>query len=127
MINNLFVFFPDSMFLSLPSEFGAFLTWMKGAARVAIYTEITFLAIRRLMEIVALEFAVDSNQKLLPKHYDAPGASKIERLFKPAAFSVKANPTPPQKRHQLNMNISPSESQVTCNFTPPSGRGQAWS
>jgi hypothetical protein len=125
MINNLTVFFPDSMYPSLPSKFGAFLTWMKGAARVAVRTEITFLTIRRLMVVAALEYAVDPNQKLLPKHYEAPEARKIERLFKPVAFSVQASLTPPPKRHRLNMNKSPGDSQVTYNRTPPSGRGQS--
>jgi hypothetical protein len=78
MINNLTVFFPDSMYPSLPSKFGAFLTWMKGAARVAGRTQITFLTIRHLMVVAALEYVVDPNQKLLPKHYEAPGARKIE-------------------------------------------------
>jgi hypothetical protein len=125
MINNLTVFFPDSMYPSLPSKFGAFLTWMKGAARIAIRTQITFLTIRCLMVVAALEYAVDPNQKLLPKHYEAPGARKIERLFKPIAFSVQANPTPPPKRRRLNMNISPGDSQVTYYRTPPSGHGQS--
>jgi hypothetical protein len=97
MINNLTVFFPDSMYPSLPSKFGAFLTWMKGAARIAICTQITFLTIRRLMVVVDLEYAVDPNQKLRPKHYEVPGARKIERLFKLAAFSGQASPTPPSK------------------------------
>jgi hypothetical protein len=58
------------------------------------------------------------------KHYDALGAHKIERLFKLEAFLIEANLTPPQKRCRLNMDISPGESQVTCNRTPPSGHSQ---
>jgi hypothetical protein len=83
------------------------------------------MTIRRLMEVAALEYAVDPNQNLLSKHYEVPGACKIERLFKPAAFLVQASPTPPPKRRRLNMNISPGECQVTYNHTPPSGRGQS--
>jgi hypothetical protein len=98
---------------------------MKGAARIAICMQITFLTIKRLIVVAALEYAVDPNQKLFPRHYEAPRACKIERLFKPAAFSVQASPTPPPKRRRLNMNISPGDSQVTYNRTPPSGRGQS--
>lgn len=95
MINNLGKFFPDSLYPALPAKYGAFLTWMKNAAKYAVKTQITFLAVRRLMETAALEFATDPSQRLLTKHYEAPGARKIERLFKPASFSVEIAPTPP--------------------------------
>ena len=112
MVNNLPVFFPDTSYPSMPSKFGAFLTWMKGAARVAVRTHITFMTMRQLMQIAALEFAMDPAQKLLSKYYDAPGARKIERLFKPAAFSTETTPTPPPKRRHINMNVSPSDAST---------------
>jgi hypothetical protein len=87
MVNNLGVFFPDATYPSLPSKFGAFLTWMKSAAHFAVKTHITFMAMRRLMQVAALEYATDPSQKLLAKHYDAPGARKIGFiLFNPASF-----------------------------------------
>jgi hypothetical protein len=124
IVNNLHMFFPDATYPSLPSKFGAFLTWMKSAARLAVRTHITFLTMRRLMEVAALEYATDPSQKLLAKHYDAPGARKIERLFKPAAFSTDTTPTPPQKRRRLNMNVAPVDTQPGQNRSPSAGRGQ---
>lgn len=124
MVNNLPVFFPDSIYPSMPSKFGAFLTWMKGAARVAVRTHITFMAVRQLMQVAAIEFATDPAQKILSKYYDAPGARKIERLFKPAAFSTEATPTPPPKRRRLNMNVSPGEVHTPQTRPPVSGRGR---
>jgi hypothetical protein len=124
IVNNLHMFFPDATYPSLPSKFGAFLTWMKSAARLAVRTHITFLTMRRLMEVAALEYATDPSQKLLAKYYDAPGARKIERLFKPAAFSTDTTPTPPQKRRRLNMNVAPVDTQPGQNRSPSAGRGQ---
>jgi hypothetical protein len=51
MVNNLGMFFPDATYPLLPSKFGAFLTWMTNAARLAVKTHITFMAMRRLMEV----------------------------------------------------------------------------
>lgn len=118
-MNNLAKFFPDGTYPSLPSKYGAFLTWMKSAARHAVKTQVTFAAVRKLMETAALEFATDPAQKLLTKHYEAPGARKIERLFKPASFSVNIAPTPPQKRRRLNMNVSVGETPPVQQRTPP--------
>jgi hypothetical protein len=125
MVNNLHMFFPDTTYPSLPSKFGAFLTWMKSAARLAIRTHITFMTMRRLMEVAALEYALDPSHKLLAKHYDTPGACKIERLFKPAAFSTDVTPTPPQKRRCLNMNMAPIDSQPGQVRSPSTRRGQS--
>jgi len=121
MINNLPKFFPNSTYPSLSSKYGAFLTWMKGAAKLAVKQQITFIAIRRLMDTAALEFATDPLQKLLSKHYEAPGARKVERLFKPASFSLEVSaPTPPQKRRRLNINVSANEVPPAQRRTPPS-------
>jgi len=95
IINNLPKFFPDNTYPSLASKYGVFLTRMKSAARYAVKSQITFIAVRRLMDTAALEFATDASQKLLSKHYEAPGARKVERLFKPTSFSVEVAPTPP--------------------------------
>jgi hypothetical protein len=60
---------------------------MKSAACLAVKTHITFMAMRCLMQVAALEYATDPSQKLLAKHYDAPGARKIGFiLFNPASF-----------------------------------------
>ena len=84
---------------------------MKNVVRLAIKTHITFMVMHCHMEVVALEYATDPIQKLLAKHYDAPGAQKIKYLFKPASFSTDATPTQPQKRRHLNMNVTPTDSQ----------------
>lgn len=42
----------------------------------------------------ALEYAANCNTKLLSSHADAPSLRKIERLIKPASFSI-ANPGTP--------------------------------
>jgi hypothetical protein len=97
---------------------------MKSAARLAVKTHTTFMAIRCLMEVAALEYATNPLQKLLAKHYDAPSARKIKRLFKPAALLTDSIPTSLQKRRRLNMNIAPTDSEPG-QFRPPSGgRGQ---
>jgi hypothetical protein len=59
MVNNLGVFFPDATYPSLPSKFGAFLTWMKSVVRLAVKTHITFMVMRCHMEVAALEYAID--------------------------------------------------------------------
>ena len=123
MVNNLPVFFPDTSYPSMPSKFGAFLTWMKCAAREAVRMHITFMTMRQLMQVAAIEFAIDPAQKLLSKYYDAPGARKIERLFKPAAFSTETTPTPPQKHRRLNINVSPGDANTAQIRTPNTGRG----
>jgi hypothetical protein len=61
IINNLHVFFPNDTYPSLPSKFGAFLSWVKGAVRI----QITFMAVRRLMEAAVLELATDPSHKFL--------------------------------------------------------------
>lgn len=72
------------------------------------------------MDTAALEFATDPLQKLLSKHYEAPGARKVEHLFKTASFSIDVAPTPPQKRRRLNMNVSAQDPPPTQNHkTPP--------
>ena len=73
-----------------------------------------------LMEVVALEYATDPSQKLLAKYYDAPGARKIECLFKHATFLTDSTSTLPQKCRHLNMNVAPINSQP-AQFRPPFG------
>jgi hypothetical protein len=73
MLNNLDRFF-DARYPSLASKFGAFITWISSASLMAVRLQITFMAFRRLMEVAALEFAANPNEKLLAKYADAPGA-----------------------------------------------------
>lgn len=67
----------------------------------------------------ALEYAIDPKAKLFASHAEAPGLRKIERLIKPASFSIAnpgtPSPGPRNKRPRLmNLNVSPE-------YTP--GRG----
>jgi hypothetical protein len=112
ILNNLDRFF-DSRYPSLAAKYGAFLTWISAACSIAVRAQITFIAYRRLMETAAVELAANPIDKLLAKYGDAPGARQIERLFKPASFSLETmpspNPTTYSKRRRLNMNVSPEE------------------
>ena len=87
MMNNLDRFF-DSRYPSLAAKYGAFLTWISQACLTAVKVQITFIAYRRLMEVVAVELAANPNNKLLAKYGKAAGACQVERLFKPASFSL---------------------------------------
>lgn len=108
MINNLHVFFPPQTYPTLVARFAAFLTWMKDAARLAVQTQITFNAIRRLMVQAAIEFAQNPKARLLIEHKDVVGAQKVERFFKPASFSLETlqSPTPqPYKKRKFNSPV----------------------
>lgn len=94
MINNLGRFFDDAYGTSLAGKFAAFVTWLSGAARPAVYAQITFSSIRRMMENAALEVTVNPTAKLLAKHHEAPGARMVERFIKPASFSLETAPSP---------------------------------
>lgn len=115
MINNLHVFFPPQTYPTLVSRFAAFLTWMKDVARLAVQTQITFNEIRRLMVQAATEFSQNPKARLLAEHKDATGARKIERFFKPAAFSLETpgNQTPqPYKKRKY---VSPAQDDADQN------------
>lgn len=112
MLNNLERFF-DSRYPSLAAKYGAFLTWMSAACSVAIRLQVSFIAFRQMMQTAALELAVIPNDKLLSKFGDASGARQIERLFKPASFSLETAPSPSpagySKRRRLNINVAADE------------------
>lgn len=111
MVNHLDTFF-DEAYPNLAAKFGAFIAWLSTAARVAVRYQITFNAIRRMMEDAALEATVNPSGKLLAKHYEAPGARQVEKYIKPASFSLEMAPSPSpatNKRRKLNMNVSPSD------------------
>ena len=67
------------------------------------------------METAALELAAHPSDKLLAKYCDAPGARMVERLFKPATFSLETSPSPSpaaaSRRKRLNMNVTPEDAQ----------------
>jgi hypothetical protein len=109
MLNNLDRFF-DSRYPSLATKFGAFITWISTAGLLTVKTQITFMSFRRLMETAAAELAAHPNDKLLAKYLDAPGARQVERLFKPASFSLETTPSPSptasSRKRRLNMNVS---------------------
>lgn len=110
MLNNLDRFF-DARYPSSAAKFGAFLTWISSAALQAVRMQITFIAFRKLMEVAAVELAANPTEKLLAKYAEAPGARQVERLFKPATFSLETTPSPsplPKKR-RLNMNVTPDD------------------
>jgi hypothetical protein len=73
MLNNLDRFF-DLRYPSLATKFGAFITWISAAGLLAVKSQVTFIAFRKLMEVAAVELAAHPNDKLLAKYLDAPGA-----------------------------------------------------
>jgi hypothetical protein len=110
MLNNLDRFF-DACYPSLAAKFGAFFTWISTAAIQAVRLQVTFTAYRKLMDMAAIELAANPLEKLLAKCGEAPGARQIERLFKPAAFSLESMPSPSpvanSKKRRFNMNVTP--------------------
>ena len=67
------------------------------------------------METVAVKLATHPNDKFLAKYLDAPRAKLMERLFKPASFSLETSPNPRpttiSRRRQLNINVTPEDAQ----------------
>ena len=129
MVNNLGTFFPDSDFPTLASKFVAFITWLSEAARVAVRFQVAFSYSRELMTEAALGFMADPNAKLLAQYPDGMGVRKIERLFKPANFSV-TNPATPnanvgskRPRGTINCNASPDTSATVTLQRDSRGRG----
>jgi hypothetical protein len=112
MLNNLDRFF-DSRYPSFTAKFGAFLTWISSAALQAVRMQLIFIAYRKLMEIAAVELAANPIEKLLAKYAEAPGAQQVERLVKPATFSLETAPSPSplpvSKKRRLNMNVTPDD------------------
>lgn len=112
MLNNLHIFFPPQTYPSLVSRFAAFLTWMKDAARLAVQTQITFNEIRRLMVQAAIEFSQNPKARLLAEHKDAVGARKIERFFKPAAFSFEIPDSPIPQPYKKRKYGTPGTDEI---------------
>jgi hypothetical protein len=112
MLNNLDRFF-DTRYPSVAAKYGAFLTWISAAGLAAVRMQVTFIAYRKLMETAAVELAANPSEKLLAKYVEALGACQIERLFKPASFSLESTPSPSpaalSKKRRLNMNVTPDE------------------
>jgi hypothetical protein len=126
ILNNLDRFF-DSCYPSLAAKYGAFITWVSAACSLAVKAHITFMFYRRLMESAAVEMAAHPNEKLLSRFLDAPRARQVERLFKPASFSLETTPSPSPaasaRRRKLNMNVAPEEAhQPHRNSTGPRTR-----
>ena len=127
MINNLSTFLPKE-FPTLSAKFQAFLVWVSEAAIVVVRHQIAFMHIRQMMCDAALEFAEDSTGKLLPSLANAQGARIIEKLIKPASFSIN-NPSTPGVNHsgkrswsKMNLNVVPEASGGTSNV----GRGRGY-
>jgi len=75
----------------------------------------------------AIEFAANPVGKILANLLDLPGPRQIERMLKPAAFSV-ANPgtpshAPPSKRQKINLNTPPSFNRQSNPGSYGRGRG----
>jgi hypothetical protein len=106
IINNLDRFFDDN-YPTLATKLGAFITWMSTAAREGVKMQITFAAVRKMMEDAALEYTVTPEARLLAKYYEAPRARKVERFIKPVVFSLATMPNPSptaNKRRKINVN-----------------------
>lgn len=112
MLNNLDRFF-DARYPSLAAKYGAFITWLSAACSVAIRAQVAFITFRQLMQTAALELAANPTEKLLSKYGDACGARQIEKLFKPASFSLESTPSPSpagySKQRCLNINVAADE------------------
>jgi hypothetical protein len=112
MMNNLDHFF-DSRYPSIATKYGAFITWISAACLTAVRAQITFIAYRRLKEVAVVELAVNPSDKLLAKYSKALGACQVERLFKPASFSLETTPSPNpvaySKRRKINVNVTPKD------------------
>jgi hypothetical protein len=126
MLNNLDRFF-DTRYPSVAAKYGAFLTWISAAGLAAVRMQVTFIAYRKLMETAAVELAANPSEKLLAKYVEALGACQIERLFKPASFSLESTPSPSpaalSKKRRLNMNVTPDE-HFQSNRGHGGGRGR---
>ena len=127
MINHLEKFFPDETFPSLKAKFIAFLIWMQSAGRTAIRCQVTFAQTRTWMCTGAIEFAKNPTGKILADLVDLPGPRQIERMLKPAAFSL-ANPgtpssAPPSKRQKFNLNTPPNNNRQPGSSGYGRGRG----
>ena len=112
MLNNLDCFFDSNTYPSLPTKFGAFLTWINAATYNAVKAQVTFIAFRRLMEIAAVEQAAHPNDTFLAKYGDAVGARTVERFFKPASFSIATTPSQspaPKRYRRINVNVTSDE------------------
>jgi hypothetical protein len=107
ILNNLERFF-DSTYPTLAAKYGAFITWLNGTAKSAVCLQITFIAIRRMMEDASVEYSATPDGRLLAKYYKAPSARQVERFIKPAQFSIETLPNPgptTNKRRKLNLNV----------------------
>ena len=52
------------------------------------------MTMRKMMEVDLLEYAVALDSKILAGYYEAPSVWLIERMIKPAQFSLDMAPTP---------------------------------
>lgn len=124
MLNNVDRFF-KSKYPSNTAKIGIFLTWINVVAIQAVRMQFTFMAYCRLMVIAVVELAANPIDKLLTKYAEALGAQQIERLFKPASFSLETIPSPSPasifKKRCLNMNVMPDESFL--NYRNQAGYG----
>jgi hypothetical protein len=64
MLNNLGCFF-DARYPFVAAKFGAFLTWISATNLQVVSIQITFMAYRKLMEVIAIELAANPMDKLL--------------------------------------------------------------
>lgn len=130
MLNHLNDFFPtDQGYPTLAAKFGAFIVWISDAARVAVKHQISFAYSRKMMIEASVQFAADPTAKLLALHKEAASARQIERLLKPASFTL-ANPGTPSpgpngKRSwaKMNLNVTPDASPGASRSAPRYGRG----
>lgn len=110
MINNLERFFPDERHPNLVTKFSAFCIWLQKAGRLAVKSHVAFLQSRAWMVHAVVKFAAFPDSSLKEDFPDLPGPRKVERLFKPASFTLAnpltPRPAPPPKRARLNLNVA---------------------
>lgn len=114
MINHLEKFF-DETYLIVSAKYVAFIIWLSGTMRQAFRLQIIFIHSRALMVEAALKLAYNQTCKLLTSYGEGSGVRKIERLIKPALWSVRHPGTPSSapiyKRARVNLNASPASAQ----------------
>ncbi|KAG0598635.1 hypothetical protein M758_12G089600 [Ceratodon purpureus] len=106
MVNRLELFFGEE-YPTLRSKLAAFWIWIASSGKVAVKSHLTFAFRRDLTIEGVLEFANNQTGPLLTKYGDGAGVRQIERLIKPASFSLSNPLGSVGKRQKLNLNAAP--------------------
>jgi len=129
MANHLDRFFDDIPHPSLRSKFSAFLVWLHQAGSLAVKCHISFMHARKWICEGAVQLAVDLDGPLFTENTHLPGYKQVERLLKPASWSVanpdRTSPAPAFKRQKL-MSTSPGNSNNAARGRGNGGSGRGY-